>query len=153
MPSLPETSLSIIADLPVNSTPWAVGGGLSLMIGAAYYASPQRLTRVLVDAMADVKKKYLEAVENGALCVSDAHTAATFSSLQLEVSTIRKASLHSSLSHYAMLCDFLKGRTFTVLRCLHKVRELETHIEVCKLSLARPLLAELNMTTEQILKE
>ncbi|KAJ7880024.1 hypothetical protein B0H14DRAFT_3434764 [Mycena olivaceomarginata] len=100
MPSLPEASLSIIADLPVNSTPWAVGGGLSLMIGAAYYASPQRLTRVLVDAMADVKKKYLEAVENGVLCASDAHTAATFSSLQLEVSTIRKASLHSSLSHY-----------------------------------------------------
>jgi hypothetical protein len=52
-----------------------------------------------------------------------------------------------------MLCDFLEGRTFTVLRCLHKVRELEMHIEVCKLSLARPLLAELNMTTEQILKE
>ncbi|KAJ7880053.1 hypothetical protein B0H14DRAFT_3858296 [Mycena olivaceomarginata] len=53
----------------------------------------------------------------------------TFSSLQLEVSAIRKASLHSSLSHYAMLCDFLKGRTFTVLCCLHKVHELETHIE------------------------
>ncbi|KAJ7300853.1 hypothetical protein DFH08DRAFT_946251, partial [Mycena albidolilacea] len=67
MPSLPEASLSIIAsDLPVNSTPWAVGGGLSMMIVAAYYASPQRLTHVLVDAMTDVKKKYLEAVENGA---------------------------------------------------------------------------------------
>ncbi|KAJ7880062.1 hypothetical protein B0H14DRAFT_2566556 [Mycena olivaceomarginata] len=112
--------------------PGPLAEGLSMMIVAAYYASPQRLTHGLVDAMANVKKNYLEAVENGALCASDAHTAATFSSLQLEVSTIRKASLHSSLSHYAMLCDFLKGRTFTVLRCLHKVRELETHIEILK---------------------
>jgi hypothetical protein len=48
-----------------------------MMIMAAYYASPQRLTHVLVDAMTDVKKKYLEAVENGALC--DADTAAKFS--------------------------------------------------------------------------
>ncbi|KAJ7809039.1 hypothetical protein B0H14DRAFT_3481729 [Mycena olivaceomarginata] len=131
MPSLPEASLSIItSDLPVNSTPWAVGGGLSMMIMAAYYASPQRLTHILVDAMTDVKKKYLEAVENGALC--DADTAAKFSNLQLEVSAIRKASLRSSLSHCAMLCDFLKCRTFTVLRCLHKVRDLETHIEISK---------------------
>ncbi|KAJ7690457.1 hypothetical protein B0H14DRAFT_3532297 [Mycena olivaceomarginata] len=129
MPSLPEASLSIIAsDLPVNLTLWAVGGGLSMRIVAAYYASPQRLTHVLVDAMTDVKKKYLEAVKNRALC--DAHTAARFSNLQLEVSTIRKVSLHSSLSHYAMLCDFLKGRTFTVLRSLYKVREFETHIEI-----------------------
>jgi hypothetical protein len=80
MPSLPEASLSIIAsDLPVNSTPWAVGGGLSSMIGVAYYASPQRLTGVLVAAMADVKKTYLEAVENRALCASDAHIAEVFS--------------------------------------------------------------------------
>ncbi|KAJ7880041.1 hypothetical protein B0H14DRAFT_3858294 [Mycena olivaceomarginata] len=140
MPSLPEASLSIIAsDLPVNSTPWVVGGGLSLMIGTAYYASPQRLTRVLVDTMADVKKKYLEAVENGVLCASDAHTAGTFSSLQLEVSTIRQASLHSSLSHYAMLCDFLKGRTFSILRCIHELHELGTHIEILKESQRREI--------------
>ncbi|KAJ7690462.1 hypothetical protein B0H14DRAFT_2652394 [Mycena olivaceomarginata] len=132
MPSLPEASLSIIAsDFPVNSTPWAVGGGLSLMIGAAYYASPQRLTRVLVDTMADVKKSISKPSRMGSW---------TFSSLQLEVSTIRQASLHSSLSHYAMLCDFLKGRTFSILRCIHELHELGTHIE-------------LNMIAEKILKE
>ncbi|KAJ7861316.1 hypothetical protein B0H14DRAFT_3445431 [Mycena olivaceomarginata] len=96
-----------------------------------YGLLPECLTRILVDAMADVKKAYLEAIENGALCTTDAHTAETFARLQLEVSTIRQASLLSSLSHYAMLCDVLNGRTFTILRCIH----------------------ELNMITEQILKE
>jgi hypothetical protein len=81
MPSLPDASLSILAaDLQVNSTPWAATGGLLLVVatGSIYYASPQRLTRVLVDAMANVKKAYLEAIENGALCMTDAHTAETF---------------------------------------------------------------------------
>ncbi|KAJ7880017.1 hypothetical protein B0H14DRAFT_3434757 [Mycena olivaceomarginata] len=80
------------------------------------------------------KKTYLEAIENGALCASDVHTRETFSSLQFKVSTIRQASLRSSLSHYAMLCDVLKGRTFTILRCLHEVHELGTHIEILKVS-------------------
>jgi hypothetical protein len=81
MPSLPDASLSILAaDLQVNSTPWAAIGGLFLVVatGSIYYASPQRLTHVLVDAMANVKKAYLEAIENGALCTTDAHTAETF---------------------------------------------------------------------------
>jgi hypothetical protein len=53
-----------------------------VLIGAAgiiHYASPQHLTRVLFEAMADVKKTYLEAVENGALCASDTHIAEVFS--------------------------------------------------------------------------
>jgi hypothetical protein len=53
-----------------------------MVVGAAvtiHYASPQRLTGVLVVAMADVKKTYLEAVENGALCASDVYTAEVFS--------------------------------------------------------------------------
>ncbi|KAJ7879998.1 hypothetical protein B0H14DRAFT_3770003 [Mycena olivaceomarginata] len=142
MPSLPDASLSILAaDLQVDSTPWAATGGLLLVVatGSIYYASPQRLTRILVDAMADVKKAYLEAIENGALCTTDAHTAETFASLQLEVSTIRQASLLSSLSHYAMLCDVLKGRTFTILRCLHEVHELGTRIEILKGSQLREI--------------
>ncbi|KAJ7880033.1 hypothetical protein B0H14DRAFT_3129521 [Mycena olivaceomarginata] len=89
--------------------------------------------------MADVKKTYLEAVENGALCASDAHIAEVFSNLQLEVSTIRQASLLSSLSYYAMLCDALKGRTFTILRCIHEVHELGTHIEILKESQLREI--------------
>ncbi|KAJ7300868.1 hypothetical protein DFH08DRAFT_828062 [Mycena albidolilacea] len=150
MPALLEASkpLSILASgLSLSSTLWAVTDVLLALIGTAgtiHYASPQRLTRILVEAMADVKKTYLEAVENGALCASDVHTAEAFSSLQLEVSTIRHASLHSSLSHYAMLCGFLKGRTLSILRCIHQVHELGTHIEFPR---------QLNMIVEQILKE
>ncbi|KAJ7334309.1 hypothetical protein DFH08DRAFT_1083702 [Mycena albidolilacea] len=138
MLTLPEASkpLSLLAlGLTLSSAPWAVAIALPVLIGAAgtiHYASPQRLTGVLVVAMADVKKTYLEAVENGALCASDAHIAEVFSNLQLEVSTIRQASLLSCLSHYAMLCDVLKGRTFTILRCIHEVHELGTHIEILK---------------------
>ncbi|KAJ7300870.1 hypothetical protein DFH08DRAFT_828063 [Mycena albidolilacea] len=143
MPALPDASkpLSILAS-GLSSTPWAATVVLSVIVGAAgiiHYASPQRLTGVLVVAMADVKKTYLEAVENGALCASDAPIAEVFSNLQLEVSTIRQASLLSSLSRYAMLCDVLKGRTFTILRCLHEVHELGTHIEILKESQLREI--------------
>ncbi|KAJ7880010.1 hypothetical protein B0H14DRAFT_2566507 [Mycena olivaceomarginata] len=96
MPTLPEASkpLSLLASgLPLSSTPWAVAVALPVLIGAAgtiHYASLQRLTRVLVDTMADVK-----------------------------------------ISHYAMLYDVLKGRTFTILRCLDEAHELGAHIEIC----------------------
>jgi hypothetical protein len=85
MPALLETSksLSILAwGLSLSSTPWATTVVLSVVVGTAgtiHYASPQRLTGVLVVAMADVKKTYLEAVENGALCASDARIAEKFS--------------------------------------------------------------------------
>jgi hypothetical protein len=136
----------------VDVTSWVIAGGV-LLIGAGsfHYAAPQRLTRVLSEAMADVERTYLETVENGALSASDVHTPGRHSpgvpsfyffsgvgvlsvrlgSLQLELLTIRQASLRSSLSHYAMFCDILKGRTFSALRCIHDVSELGTHIEVC----------------------
>jgi hypothetical protein len=51
-----------------------------------------------------------------------------------------------------MLCDFLKGRTFSILRCLQQVHELGTHIEVFTLS-SLQFPRQLNMIVEQILKE
>ncbi|KAJ7718706.1 hypothetical protein B0H14DRAFT_3170763 [Mycena olivaceomarginata] len=78
--------------------------------------------------MTDVKKSISKPSRMGPCATLTPRQG--FSKLRLEVSTIRKASLRSSLSHYGMLCDFLKGHTFhTVLRCLDKVRKLETHIE------------------------
>ncbi|KAJ7339205.1 hypothetical protein DFH08DRAFT_812595 [Mycena albidolilacea] len=122
MPVLLEASkpLSILASgISLSSTPWAATVALLVLIGAAgiiHYASPQRLTRVLFEAMADVKKTSRGRREWG----------------PHEVSTIRQASLISSLSHYAMLCDVIKGRTFTILRCIHEAHELGTHIEILK---------------------
>jgi hypothetical protein len=52
-----------------------------------------------------------------------------------------------------MLYDFLKGRTFSILRCLQQVHELGTQIEVCELPCHLHLSPQLNMITEQILKE
>ncbi|KAJ7690455.1 hypothetical protein B0H14DRAFT_2652386 [Mycena olivaceomarginata] len=147
MPAVAEASkpLSILASgLPADWTPWVVAS-ISLISGAGciHYASPQRLTRVLLDQMARLKRNHLAGIENRALSACDVHTAgalATLGSLQLKVSDIREASLHSSLSNYAMFCDILKGRTFTILHYIHKIHTLETHIELITV-------------TEQILKE
>ncbi|KAJ7718705.1 hypothetical protein B0H14DRAFT_2643243 [Mycena olivaceomarginata] len=144
MPAIAEASkpLSILASgLPADWTPWLVAS-ISLIggVGCIQYASPQRLTCVLLDQMARLKRNHLAGIENGTLSACDVHIAETLAILQLKVSDIREASLHSSLSNYAMLCDILKGRTFTILHCIHEIRALETHIELI-------------MVTEQILKE
>jgi hypothetical protein len=48
--------------------------------GIMHYASPRRLTHVLVAAIADVENAYLEALETRLLSVSDIDTAEMLSS-------------------------------------------------------------------------
>ncbi|KAJ7931650.1 hypothetical protein B0H13DRAFT_2308366 [Mycena leptocephala] len=98
--------------------------------GIMHYASPLRLTRVLIGAITSVEKIYLEALETGLLSASDVHTVEMLSTLQLKVSKIRETSLRNSLSHSRTLREFFAGRTFTLLRCIREVKALETHIEV-----------------------
>jgi hypothetical protein len=115
--------------------------------GIMHYASPLRLTRVLIGAITSVEKIYLEALETGLLSASDLHTVEMLStcaslpfinlihsqqpvSLQLKVSKIRETSLRNSLSHSRTLREFFAGRTFTLLCCIREVKALETHIEV-----------------------
>ncbi|KAF7370457.1 hypothetical protein MSAN_00677500 [Mycena sanguinolenta] len=97
-----------------------------------YYASPARLTGVLVSALADTERAYLVAVENGVLCgLADSDTAQRLAVSQLKVSVIRETSLRSSLSTFSALCDMFNiRRTVVILRCLGEVRELGTHIEI-----------------------
>jgi hypothetical protein len=155
MSSLPELEacLSILSSaLPApgtDTTNTAVLISLVIFVAAAgtvHYASPPRLTRVLVTAIANVEKTYLDALETGLLSASDIDTAEMLStcapctlhshyfqsldSLQLKVSKIREASLRNSLSHSGTLREFFGGRTFTLLGCIREVRVLETHIEV-----------------------
>ncbi|KAJ7814991.1 hypothetical protein B0H13DRAFT_2381344 [Mycena leptocephala] len=99
--------------------------------GIIHYASPLRLTRVLVTAIANVEKIYLEALETGLLSVSDIDTAEMLSTLQLKVSKIRETSLRNS-SHSGTVREFFGGRTFSLLGCIREVRALETHIEILK---------------------
>ncbi|KAJ7117797.1 hypothetical protein C8R44DRAFT_879335 [Mycena epipterygia] len=91
-----------------------------------------RLTRVLVAAICNVEKSYLEAIEAGMLSKFDVDTASMLLSLQIKVSHIRQATLRNSLSRFGTLCDFFKGRTFTVLKFIREVRALEAHIEILK---------------------
>jgi hypothetical protein len=48
---------------------------LVIAAGIVHYASPPRLTRVLITAIANLEKTYLEALETGLLSASDIDTA------------------------------------------------------------------------------
>ncbi|KAJ6518958.1 hypothetical protein C8R45DRAFT_1116833 [Mycena sanguinolenta] len=130
MSSIPEASLSILAS-NLTTTPWSL---LCIVVvgGTIYYASPMRLTSVLVTALADTEKTYLATVENGVLSAStEIDAAERLSVLQLKVSTIRETSLRSSLSALSALCDtFNIRRSVAVLRCLREVRKLGAYIEI-----------------------
>jgi hypothetical protein len=76
--AVPEASVSILAsESPTSPMTWASGGGLFLVVaaGSIYCASPLRLTRVLVTAVAETEKTYLQALETGLLSPSDINTA------------------------------------------------------------------------------
>jgi hypothetical protein len=81
MLSLPELEacLSILPSaLPAGSGNTAVLFTLVIFVAAAgivHYVSPPRLTRVLVAAIANLEKIYLEALETGLLSASDIDTA------------------------------------------------------------------------------
>ncbi|KAJ7117792.1 hypothetical protein C8R44DRAFT_738667 [Mycena epipterygia] len=127
--------MSFLASAPSTSTTTKVIFVALLIVSLAclsHFASPMRLTRVLVAAIDNVANTYLEAIEAGVLSKSDVYTAAMLSSLQIKVSHIREASLRSSLSRFGALCDFFKGRTLTVLGTIREVHELEAHIEILK---------------------
>ncbi|KAJ7846644.1 hypothetical protein B0H13DRAFT_1907674 [Mycena leptocephala] len=135
-PQLPDASLSILAsDLPDNSaTKFMVFVVAVISPALIYYLSPMRLARVLVAAIVATEKTYLEALETGLLSASDVHTAEMLSTLELKASAIREGTLRNSLSLGSTLREFFAGRTFTLLRCIREVHELQTHIEVYILS-------------------
>ncbi|KAJ6527196.1 hypothetical protein DFH09DRAFT_1371439, partial [Mycena vulgaris] len=57
-----------------NPPPRAKSSSGCLALCAIYYASPMRLTLVLVAAIAHTETIYLEALEGGVLSNSDVHT-------------------------------------------------------------------------------
>ncbi|KAF7370455.1 hypothetical protein MSAN_00677200 [Mycena sanguinolenta] len=136
MSTVSEASLAILASNSSSiSTSWVLVL-TSLSAAGLYYASPIRLSRVLVAAIADTEKIYLTAAENGILCTSAAvDMAERLSALQLKVSALREASLRSSLSSLSGLYNMFNiRRSVTILRCLAEVRELGAYIEGTKLS-------------------
>ncbi|KAJ6488084.1 hypothetical protein DFH09DRAFT_1209920 [Mycena vulgaris] len=145
MSSLSESSLSLLASEsapPTNTATSAIlfaGFIFALAVHLIQYASPLRLTRVLVAAIADTEHAYFEAIESGLLLKSEVYTAGMMLSLQMKGSIIREASLRNSLSYGAAISEFLKGRTFTLLRCIRDAQRLQTHIEILKEAQLREL--------------
>jgi hypothetical protein len=81
MSSLPELEaclslLSWVLPAPGNTNTTILILVLAFVAaGIMHYASPLRLTRVLVTAIASVEKIYLDALETGLLSASDIDTA------------------------------------------------------------------------------
>ncbi|KAJ7931658.1 hypothetical protein B0H13DRAFT_1857640 [Mycena leptocephala] len=142
----PEASLSILAsDLPNNSTmhpcihmhclpilhshaqtprrttKFVAPVFLVVVASILHYASPRRLTGVLVTAIASVEKTYFDALEIGLLSPSDVHMVEMLYTLQLTVSKIREASLRNSLSLCSTFREFLNVHTFTLLSCIREI--------------------------------
>ncbi|KAJ7759124.1 hypothetical protein B0H16DRAFT_1720540 [Mycena metata] len=136
MSSIPEVSTLLITESPpptrISSIIVAILILPAIMAAFIHYASPGRLTRVLVDIMEDTEATYLEGLETGRLSASDIQTAEAVSSLQLKVSNIREASLRNSLSCWATLREFFTGHTMTLLSCIWKVYQLQVHLEILK---------------------
>ncbi|KAJ6488072.1 hypothetical protein DFH09DRAFT_1455919 [Mycena vulgaris] len=130
----PALSLLASAPPPSSTTSKVLLGVLGLTLAACiiHYASPLRLTRVLVAAIANAENAYLEALEASVFSNADVHMAEIMSSLRLKVSHLREESLRHSLSYRTTVSEFLKGRSFTLLQCIREVRALEAHIEILK---------------------
>ncbi|KAJ7509926.1 hypothetical protein B0H11DRAFT_2216790 [Mycena galericulata] len=133
MTHISETSLSLIASaLPASTTDKSILIGVLLVVAGSeilHYASPMRLTRILVAAIGHAEETYTKAMEAGVL--SDVHIE-TLLNLQIKVSEIRQESLHNSLSPRLALWKYVQGRTLSVLHCISEVRKLETDIEILK---------------------
>ncbi|KAF7356435.1 hypothetical protein MVEN_00976400 [Mycena venus] len=137
MATIPESTLLFTSAIPTSASSNNRGLLASLIViaifaGTLHYISLLRLTGVLVTAICQVEKKYLDALETGLLSTSDVDTVEILSTLQCKVSSIREASLRSSLSWRETLREFYKGHSFSVIRCISEVRALDTHIEVMK---------------------
>ncbi|KAJ6581696.1 hypothetical protein B0H19DRAFT_1228977 [Mycena capillaripes] len=104
---------------------------VAVMAGLIHYTSPQRLTDVLVGAMAKLKETSRDAFDRSHLSASEMEQLKT---LKRKVSAIQAETLSNSRSYCKALRGFFKGRTVTILLCVWEVRDLEKHIKIQSLS-------------------
>ncbi|KAJ7931630.1 hypothetical protein B0H13DRAFT_1956993 [Mycena leptocephala] len=133
MPIIPDIPFSIVGDsaLPITATTTILAALITPAIAAAtiHYASPQRLTEVLIAALSKAENTYVDVLQMGLLSVTETEALYT---LQRKVSAIHVATMRDSLSWRAGLRGFLQGRTLTVLSCIREVQGFETHIKILK---------------------
>ncbi|KAJ7917602.1 hypothetical protein B0H13DRAFT_1995162 [Mycena leptocephala] len=133
MPTIPDASFSMVANsaLPITATSTILAAFITPAIAAAtlHYASPQRLTEVLIAALTKAENTYVDVLQMGVLSATEMEMLYT---LQRKVSAIHVSTMRDSLSWRAGLRGFLKGRTLTVLSCIREVQGFETHIKILK---------------------
>ncbi|KAJ7213058.1 hypothetical protein GGX14DRAFT_393260 [Mycena pura] len=135
MSGISESLAAAAASAPTNTPVQAILAMLVLAIAGTmyYYASPSRLTRIMVAAIANAEKVYIDALESGALSATDVHIddiAEKMSSLHTKVSEIRETTLRNSLSHRAAFRQYLTGHAFALVECIWEVHDFQTRIEV-----------------------
>jgi hypothetical protein len=141
------------AALPITATSTILAAFITPAVAAAtiHYASPQRLTEVLITALSKAENTYVEVLQMGLLSVTETEALYMYVrslsisrlftgvlnsffqlsvSLQHKVSTIHVATMLDSLSWRAGLQGFFKGRTLTILSCIREVQGFETQIKV-----------------------
>ncbi|KAJ6581719.1 hypothetical protein B0H19DRAFT_1228986 [Mycena capillaripes] len=96
-----------------------------------HYASPKRLTGILTNAMAQLKKTSSDAFEAGRFSAPEIEKLRL---LKHKVSIIQAETLDDSRSYLGTIGGFLKGRTFIVLLCIWEVRDLEIYIKIQSLT-------------------
>ncbi|KAJ7180821.1 hypothetical protein C8R46DRAFT_1070690 [Mycena filopes] len=107
---------------------------LVLILILGRFASPAHLTRVLSDDMACLENTYTDVASTGIFRLFPADEVESVISslrlLRLKVGHLEAETLRNSRSFGTLLCEFLKGRSVTLYRCIHEVRDLEKHIRI-----------------------
>ncbi|KAJ7819000.1 hypothetical protein B0H13DRAFT_2132084 [Mycena leptocephala] len=133
MPTIPDAPFFMVANsaLPITATTTILAAFITPAVAAAtvHYASPQRLTEVLIAALSKAENTYIDVLQMGLLSVTETEALYT---LQRKVSAIHVATMRDSLSWWAGLQGFFKGRTLTVLSCIREVQGFETQIKILK---------------------
>ncbi|KAJ7654548.1 hypothetical protein DFH06DRAFT_517065 [Mycena polygramma] len=127
-----ETAFSVVASAFANNLTIKALAVITVFVViplTVHYASPTRLTDILVNIMSRVNALCAEALEAGHLSSSEMEK---LRNLQRKVSAINLETLQNSRSHWKGLCGFLKGRTFTVFFCICEARDFETQIKILK---------------------
>ncbi|KAJ7509929.1 hypothetical protein B0H11DRAFT_2270253 [Mycena galericulata] len=137
MPPLndPSASSFLMAALPTSTAAKVilVASTIACMAYIIRAISPAYLTCILVSSLAAAEHALLHTVESGTFRSEYAVLTERLTSLQLDVSLLREASLCDSLSYWAPFSQFFKfRRALAVLRCIQEVRALETDIEILK---------------------
>ncbi|KAJ7846417.1 hypothetical protein B0H14DRAFT_2772775, partial [Mycena olivaceomarginata] len=143
MPIITEQPVSTLTSmLPAKLwIAFLVIAGITMII---YSMLPLRLTDTLITLIAEAEETYIEAHNMGLLSTADTEM---LTALRIEVSAITESTLRNSLSWRAVLRDFLRGRTFTLLWWIREVNQLETHIKILQESQLR---TEINLNPRAV---